>query len=172
MAPKTGLKVYIKTNESINESFIRDSILDDIDKKKLVDADHDHYFQVDIELIDDYTACYKVTQLSIKEELLRCRGNRDMFDNVNFYFKVLSKKTKYNFIYDSSHRFYNNDAEFTTDHIVRKKYNPKLTNCGHCHAEIYKLAKCGDCRAVWYCNRECQLAHWGNHEHVCVPVAV
>ncbi|KAJ7090755.1 hypothetical protein B0H15DRAFT_948533 [Mycena belliarum] len=33
-----------------------------------------------------------------------------------------------------------------------------------------KLRRCGKCKGVWYCSKECQIAHWPTHKKTCSPV--
>jgi hypothetical protein len=41
--------------------------------------------------------------------------------------------------------------------------------CGTTTSE--KLQKCSACKTVYYCNRECQVAHWKRHKPVCSVAA-
>jgi ankyrin repeat protein len=44
----------------------------------------------------------------------------------------------------------------------------KRRRCAHCSTTTSaKLQKCSVCRMVYYCNRECQVAHWQQHKLVC-----
>ncbi len=38
--------------------------------------------------------------------------------------------------------------------------------CPHCYAEDCPQ-KCAKCKAVWYCNKECQVADWPKHKNIC-----
>jgi hypothetical protein len=47
----------------------------------------------------------------------------------------------------------------------------KRRRCAHCEKTTFaKLQKCSACRKVYYCNRECQVAHWKRHKPACKPV--
>jgi hypothetical protein len=39
--------------------------------------------------------------------------------------------------------------------------------CAACGAESRERRQCSRCRTVYYCNRECQKAHWNEHKAVC-----
>jgi hypothetical protein len=44
----------------------------------------------------------------------------------------------------------------------------KRRRCEQCDKTTSeKLQKCSACRKVYYCNRECQVAHWKHHKPVC-----
>jgi ankyrin repeat protein len=44
----------------------------------------------------------------------------------------------------------------------------KRRRCAHCDTTTSeKLQKCSACRRVYYCNRECQVAHWKRHKPAC-----
>jgi ankyrin repeat protein len=44
----------------------------------------------------------------------------------------------------------------------------KRRRCAQCDKTTSKkLQKCSACRKVYYCNRECQVAHWLQHKPVC-----
>jgi ankyrin repeat protein len=44
----------------------------------------------------------------------------------------------------------------------------KRRRCKQCDKTTSaKLQKCSACRKVYYCNSECQLAHWLQHKPVC-----
>ncbi len=38
--------------------------------------------------------------------------------------------------------------------------------CAYCDSRCNQN-KCGKCKLVYYCNKNCQRAHWGNHKKVC-----
>tara|TARA_B100001123_G_C14854219_1_gene845327 strand:- start:347 stop:712 length:366 start_codon:yes stop_codon:yes gene_type:complete len=38
--------------------------------------------------------------------------------------------------------------------------------CGNCSSKALKV--CSKCKIVYYCNRECQKAHWKTHKFECV----
>ncbi|XP_054450470.1 zinc finger MYND domain-containing protein 10 isoform X2 [Pteronotus mesoamericanus] len=46
---------------------------------------------------------------------------------------------------------------------------PERPRCAHCGAEASK--RCSRCQKEWYCCRECQVKHWGEHGKTCVPAA-
>jgi ankyrin repeat protein len=46
----------------------------------------------------------------------------------------------------------------------------KRRRCEQCDTTTSeKMQKCSVCRMVYYCNRECQVAHWKRHTPVCKP---
>jgi hypothetical protein len=48
----------------------------------------------------------------------------------------------------------------------------KRRRCEQCDKTTSaKLQKCSACRKVYYCNRDCQVAHWLQHKPVCYVVA-
>lgn len=40
--------------------------------------------------------------------------------------------------------------------------------CGSCNKTTAVMLKCGRCKEVFYCDRNCQRAHWPTHKSVCV----
>lgn len=38
--------------------------------------------------------------------------------------------------------------------------------CENCKQDATK--RCSKCKQVWYCTRECQLAHWKVHKPKCI----
>lgn len=46
-----------------------------------------------------------------------------------------------------------------------------LNICSTCSAPGKSLLKCGQCRSVFYCNTNCQKAHWKVHKKTCYPAA-
>lgn len=57
-----------------------------------------------------------------------------------------------------------------------KFYNELEMLCSNRDAVVpkKKVGRCTVCSRVWYCSRECQVAHWGEHKKDCVkkPVLV
>lgn len=48
---------------------------------------------------------------------------------------------------------------------------PSSKNCSYCGEHPPKLKGCSRCREVFYCNVECQTAHWhASHKKICKPV--
>ena len=41
-----------------------------------------------------------------------------------------------------------------------------VVTCASCRAKD-PTKRCTSCKKVKYCNRECQMAHWGQHKAVC-----
>ena len=43
--------------------------------------------------------------------------------------------------------------------------------CAHCSLRLVARPrhKCGGCRSVYYCDRQCQVAHWPVHKLCCQP---
>ena len=39
--------------------------------------------------------------------------------------------------------------------------------CSACSAAATKLLRCSGCQSTWYCNSECQRAHWKSHRPEC-----
>ncbi|OIW22897.1 hypothetical protein CONLIGDRAFT_657872 [Coniochaeta ligniaria NRRL 30616] len=55
-----------------------------------------------------------------------------------------------------------------TPGIPRSFGEPSCFNCGKIGADIHKhLEKCSRCKEAWYCNRDCQRAHWKAHKPYC-----
>ena len=41
-------------------------------------------------------------------------------------------------------------------------------SCSHCRSFKEGLTRCSRCKAAYYCNAECQMAHWkGGHSQDC-----
>jgi len=54
-------------------------------------------------------------------------------------------------------------AFFTTsDHTCKR--------CSNCDKVPENRRRCGRCNNVWYCNRECQRAHWQSHREICAKL--
>ena len=52
-------------------------------------------------------------------------------------------------------------------------YDIKVRQCGHCHRSAKgesDLLRCGRCQIAYYCNKECQTAHWTLHKRFCIKV--
>lgn len=46
-----------------------------------------------------------------------------------------------------------------------------MRTCSWCHSRGVKLDVCSGCEAVWYCNTECQRAHWRKgHKQECASI--
>jgi hypothetical protein len=43
--------------------------------------------------------------------------------------------------------------------------------CAQCAASPDSLKQCIKCHSVWYCNRECQKAHFKTHKKACAGLA-
>ncbi|KAF8993260.1 hypothetical protein BDZ89DRAFT_1172761 [Hymenopellis radicata] len=43
----------------------------------------------------------------------------------------------------------------------------RCQNCDTATAD----AKCSRCHCAWYCNRDCQTAHWKDHKEMCIALA-
>ena len=39
--------------------------------------------------------------------------------------------------------------------------------CGVRACNVGKLKRCTQCKAVYYCSRDCQTKHWGEHKLAC-----
>lgn len=39
--------------------------------------------------------------------------------------------------------------------------------CSVCSGTLLTVQKCGKCLSTFYCSRNCQLADWKNHKHIC-----
>lgn len=53
-------------------------------------------------------------------------------------------------------------------HTTAAKVDKQLHSCGACgKALTAKASKCSRCRVVYYCDAECQKAHWKRHKLVC-----
>merc|ERR1712139_113193 len=55
----------------------------------------------------------------------------------------------------------------------KKKSNKKtmwvdVQMCFHCGKHGHNLPKCRQCSQAFYCNVECQRAHWKKHKPVCI----
>ena len=44
-----------------------------------------------------------------------------------------------------------------------------VTVCGNCGKKKSDLKVCSRCMKVFYCDRDCQKAHFTNHKSICVP---
>ncbi|OTB20103.1 hypothetical protein K445DRAFT_51281 [Daldinia sp. EC12] len=45
---------------------------------------------------------------------------------------------------------------------------PSCYSCGKIEADLGKaLMRCGHCKGIWYCDKECQKAHWEIHKPTC-----
>lgn len=44
-------------------------------------------------------------------------------------------------------------------------------SCASCASVEVRLLQCSRCRSVWYCNKDCQKAHWKTHKSSCTPIA-
>ena len=52
--------------------------------------------------------------------------------------------------------------------MLSKKNLPKFAMpCDYCRVISTKLKKCGRCKMAYYCNAECQKAHWVAHKTCC-----
>lgn len=48
---------------------------------------------------------------------------------------------------------------------------PSCFECGKVEVDIGKAPlKCARCKDAWYCNKDCQKAHWKAHKSVCAPL--
>ncbi|KAG8924711.1 hypothetical protein FRC02_010234 [Tulasnella sp. 418] len=56
----------------------------------------------------------------------------------------------------------------------RKTHDDHRRFCGNCHFHSgddgRRLLKCSGCQTSWYCNKECQRAHWKTHKAECLRV--
>ena len=54
-------------------------------------------------------------------------------------------------------------------HLEAKKTLPKVGACDNCGKikDRALLSVCSKCRVCHYCSRECQLAEWPRHKHMC-----
>jgi len=54
-------------------------------------------------------------------------------------------------------------------HLDAKKIIPKMGKCFNCNDERERvnLSFCSRCMISQYCSRECQVAHWPEHEELC-----
>ena len=57
-----------------------------------------------------------------------------------------------------------NDAQPTA------KNGTKTELCSACGKESDTLKKCTACKCVWYCDRDCQKRHYGEHKKECKPI--
>ena len=42
-----------------------------------------------------------------------------------------------------------------------------LYKCRGCGKKESKMLRCSRCKSVYYCNTECQRAHWPSHKKIC-----
>ncbi|KAK7745856.1 hypothetical protein SLS53_002574 [Cytospora paraplurivora] len=53
--------------------------------------------------------------------------------------------------------------------VPRSYSEPSCYQCGKIAADIgMALDQCSRCKRVWYCNRDCQKAHWKDHKPSCI----
>ncbi|KAI1375845.1 hypothetical protein F4677DRAFT_420984 [Hypoxylon crocopeplum] len=46
---------------------------------------------------------------------------------------------------------------------------PSCFRCGKVQVDLGMVPMaCGGCKLAWYCNKECQIAHWGLHKPYCI----
>lgn len=50
---------------------------------------------------------------------------------------------------------------------VQQAINIGAKMCSYCHKTPERDNICNKCKKVYYCNRDCQLAHWQTHKLVC-----
>lgn len=65
-------------------------------------------------------------------------------------------------------------GRFTQNQMKLTMGSPTATaNCQACRTQVTgdNIFYCGRCRKTIYCSRPCQVAHWKQHKHVCVPEA-
>ena len=58
-----------------------------------------------------------------------------------------------------------NEIEFMKRLVGRPIRDPH--RCSYCEKESLKLKSCGKCKGVYYCNVDCQRAHWKKHKIEC-----
>lgn len=51
--------------------------------------------------------------------------------------------------------------------LSKKKLPTFATPCEHCRTVAIRLKKCARCQLVYYCNPDCQAAHWQSHKGRC-----
>ncbi|ROW15713.1 hypothetical protein VPNG_02135 [Cytospora leucostoma] len=53
--------------------------------------------------------------------------------------------------------------------VPRSYSEPSCYQCGKIAADVGKnLDQCSRCKRVWYCNKDCQKAHWKDHKPACI----
>ena len=68
-------------------------------------------------------------------------------------------------------RQYSRKEEPDADHPLVRLERIIRVKCGHCRADLPegKPSCCVECKAAYYCNRDCQVAHWkAGHKKDCV----
>lgn len=54
----------------------------------------------------------------------------------------------------------------------RNYQEPSCFKCGKVEVDLGKApSKCARCQRAWYCDKDCQKAHWKGHKSVCIPPA-
>ena len=69
------------------------------------------------------------------------------------------------------HRQYSREEDSAVDHPLVRLERVIRERCAHCHADLPegKRSCCVECKAAYYCNRDCQVAHWkAGHKKDCV----
>ncbi|KAI0145767.1 hypothetical protein F4776DRAFT_374560 [Hypoxylon sp. NC0597] len=52
--------------------------------------------------------------------------------------------------------------------VPRNFQEPSCFHCGKIQADLGKApSACGGCKEAWYCDRDCQKAHWKQHKPSC-----
>ncbi|KAI1384849.1 uncharacterized protein F4822DRAFT_433388 [Hypoxylon trugodes] len=53
--------------------------------------------------------------------------------------------------------------------VPRNYQEPSCFHCGQVGADSGKVPmKCGGCRSAWYCDKDCQKAHWKQYKPSCI----
>eukprot|EP00961_Rhodomonas_salina_P006683 90765-Rhodomonas_salina.1 len=62
------------------------------------------------------------------------------------------------------------NANFAAQTQIRRAMLAEDLACAACGVKNSIMKRCTRCRIVYYCGRDCQVAHWGQHKVQCTSV--